>query len=206
MQVNQFKGVPFTQLILTLQASSYKTHTLLILDFKHYISFFLLQYTLQDNHSGSNPNSNAIACASISKPTSSTHSRKQISDLYRSPPKGSELKLPTTQNKRFTDNIAPSRKKTFDTATNSVRRECILRYHLACKKVSKILDRSQSSRIRQRLNRHDKIDDVHFVVSDNLTTVGNCYHILHIFVGKELTQNSLLYKPVTFHPRSSNFY
>ena len=53
---------------------------------------------------------------------------------------------------------------------------------------------------------HDKSDDVHFVVSDNLTAVGNGYHALHIFVEKELTQNSLLYKLVTFNPRSSNFY
>ena len=102
--------------------------------------------------------------------------------------KRSKHKLTTTQNKRFTDNIAPPHKETLNTAKYSVLRGWIPGYHLACEKSSKISDRSQPFHIRHRLNRHDESDGVDFVVSENLTTARNGHHTHHTFM--EIRANS----------------
>ena len=146
--------------------------------------FFNILTQLQDHEKDSRTNLSPLSRDSISKPASSKYSREDISGLDSSPPKRSKLKLTTSQNKSFTDSIAPPRKETFDTAKHSVLRGCIPRYHLACKKASKISDISRPSHIRQRLNRHKESENVDFVVSDNLTTAGNGYHTLHTFVEK----------------------
>ena len=87
------------------------------------ISFFIILTKLQDHEKDSRTTSSPLSRASISKPASSTYSREDISDLDDSPPKRSKLKLATSQNKSFTDSIAPPRKETFDTAKHSVLRE-----------------------------------------------------------------------------------
>ena len=78
----------------------------------------------------------------------------------------------------------PTPNRTLATAKHSILRGRMPRYALVLQSTSKVSDKFPHSDILSRLDRHTEGEDVSCIVSQDLTTTGNCYHTLHTWIDK----------------------